>query len=750
MICNASPGLANFARVNRLYNIAQPYMRFFIRQQSNLATGSARLSSHKKLHGLLRQDPVKASEMAETMMSAGLPVRCKTLEIILLCLKNARIRNRKRPYESAELLESSDILFLKPSMLSNPGTGSAVTLLMAARRLRQRRSMRMFKLLINHCIADREIIVASLLYGTLLKDWQAREPAENLVSPETGRYLPHPNTPFPLDVFLKNICLFISSNLAPGKPDTKTRITFKASLQALANLATMLKDQAIAQPDITQLLSLLCRCRRFPDMVWINDSSGDPKQVVAYDYFHDVLSQLINSLPTHPPAMNERKNMLPPIPIDSYSFLLHYALRSRKSEAMAETILDHMIHKRHPPLQPTTIFLNIIVRSGLMLESEVADSALSTLNQNWKLLTPASLPNITIQKEDKYILASRIAHLTFAGQARAVVDLLPIIFPTLTLPKEDQKCSKAHEQDLHESMLLGPVVFTSVLVALKTAGRTDLAEKVWKRAKTAEAMSWDGKLNDQVQPWCLPVLAYTTMIKVYAAEVRKGDFYGEKVDCRTPTSTQKLLPLTPHEHSNESPERIPEVDFLGTGGPSTRSGIGRYFGMEIYRLMKESAKTMRLLVEISKLRDPKKPTTHVVEMKELKIPEPDAPFFNAILDIVSRHPHMPPRKLRRGLRHYRQQYRKSYLKYIRKGVQVKPPQPDLLEVGKDMMAAGFEIPLLYRKFFVGTSGDIGSLDPVETKAEEGSESVYTQESMESEKEGRENHDPDAEHKTLLI
>jgi hypothetical protein len=511
--------------------------------------------------------------------------------------------------------------------------------------------------------------------------------------------------------------------LASGISDADSRLAFKASLQALANLATMLNDQAIAHRGIHLLLLALHKCPRVPNMVWINDNSGNPKQVVAYDYFHDVLHQFIYSLPTHFPALDERKKMLPPIDIYSYNSLLHYALRNRKSTSMAETILDHMINKRHQPLQPTTITLNIIVRSDAMLNSEIADTALSKLNKDWKSLKPASLtnpPSSTDQKEDKYTLASRIAHLTFAGQSHAVVDLLPNIFPTLTLPEEDQKCSKDHEQDLHHSMLLGPVVFTSLLIALKTAGRTDLAEKVWKRARMAEKSSWTVKVDDQLHPWCLPVLAYTIMIKVYAAEVRKGHFNEEEVDCRMPTSTQKPLPLAPHVQIEGW--GIPESDFPETGGPRARSEMGRYLGMQIYRSMKNAAEAMRL--EISKLRDQK----ILVEEKELKIPEPDSPFFNAILDIVGRHPHIPPRKLRRGLRHYTRQGRKSYLDSIRKGIQVRPPDPGLLEVGRDMMAAGFEIPLLFRKFFVGVPGDVGSLNPVETKADRRYE-----ESMDSEK-----------------
>jgi hypothetical protein len=116
--------------------------------------------------------------------------------------------------------------------------------------------------------------------------------------------------------------------------------------------------------------------------------------------------------------------------------------------------------------------------------------------------------------------------------------------------------------------------------------------------------------------------------------------------------------------------------------------MGRYLIMQIYRSMRNSAKTIPL--EISKLRDQK------------------IPILN---NILGRHLHIPPRNLRRVPRHYRWQYRKSY--YIRKGIhcKVKAPNPDLLEVGWDMMDAGFKIPLLFRKFFVEAQVHVGSLDP---------------------------------------
>jgi len=129
--------------------------------------------------------------------------------------------------------------------------------------------------------------------------------------------------------------------------------------------------------------------------------------------------------------------------------------------------------------------------------------------------------------------------------------------------------------------------------------------------------------------------------------------------------------------------------------------------------MRNSAEDIRL--EISNLEYENIPI-HVNE-KELEIPEPDDRFFNAILDIVGHHPNLPPRKVKRGPGHYRRQYRNRYHDYVWSGIQVRPPDPHLLEVGKDMLAAGFEIPLLYQKFFVGAPGNVGFLTQLRPRLE---------------------------------
>ena len=687
---------------------------------------SPRLPSHALLHGLIRLKLTdKASTLAEQMMSAGIPVRCKTLEAIFHSIKqnSGRGVNGRQTYMPTNLLQTSDVLALRPWMLADRGTKFAIDLLMVARRSRQRRSQNMFKLLVGLCIVNGEIIVASLLFGILLRDWQAREG-------HCGPEKEHPKTPFPVYNHLEKICTSVTRTLASDKSDVNSRFAFKVSLQALANLATMLNQQAIAYHNVNPLLTALYKCPRVQDMVWIHDDLGKPKKVIAYSYFHKVLHRFILSLPTHPPAQDERNNMLPPLDIYSYNSLLHYALRYRHSTVLAETILHHMIHERHEPLEPDTTTLNIIARSGTLLrDSEIANLALSKLKGSRhpllspprvsESLTPSplrSLLNIAEQEDDNYTLSARIAHLTATGQPQAVVDLLPILFPTLVPPEhrhlsEDEwdDFTRRHERDLRRSMLFGPVIFTCILNALQKAGRTNLAEKVWERARIAEKMSWTVKIKGQLRPWCLPVLAYTIMIKLYAAEARKAGKVTDRISTmiQKPSSSSRRVRVI-----GWSGDSIRGADFPETGGPLTRSAKGRYFGMLMYRSMRISSQAIRM--KISELRKQGIPVH--ISKRELQIPEPDARFFNAILDIVGRHPHRP-RRVRRGPGHYRRQYRKTYLNYVWRGILAMPPNPDLFEVGRDMMAAGFEIPLLFQKFFVGRPEIGGSLDQVKSRIE---------------------------------
>ena len=738
--------------VNRL--TTSRFLRGTIRQNdghnpttpANKKDVSSRLQSHALLHRLVRRNlPYQASTLAKEMMLSGVPVRCKTLEAIFSCIKEDSDHNFNggRPYIGpTELLDRGEVILLRCTM-SDRGTKIAIDLLMTARLSKQRRSKNMFNILILHCIANGEIIVASLLYEVMMKDWQDRELTGDLV-PKNGNYPNHPKTPFPGYEHLELICNSVMHALASKRSDVDSQFAFRASLQALAILATMLHHQTIAHGRINLLLTALHKCPQVPDLVWVHDHTGYRQRFVAYRYFHGILLHFIHSLPTHPPVQDERKKILPPIDDYSYACLLMYALCHLNSFVVAETILHHMIHERYRPLMPDTLALNVIAQSGVRLHNyEIANVALSKLKGIWGSVIPVhstsltqstlpSLLDIPERKEDICTLSTRIAYLTATGQTQVIVDLLPTVFPTI-FPSENQQFNvhewddfaTRHEQDLYQSTLLGSAVHISLLNSMRVAGRTVLAEKVWKMAKTAEKMSWSVGIKGQLKPWCLPAAAYTAMIKVYAEEVRKAHMNGKLEDHRLSISTQKPVPFCQYIfsrllssrrgfHERINGRSILEGDFPETGSPRTRSTMGRYLGMHIYRLLK----TTRL--QVSRVADKNK-----LVNKEMHPPKPDLRFFTAILDVVGRYPYAPSRKERRVLGLY-SRYRQRSLGNVRRGNQVV--NPNLLEIGKDMVAAGFEIPLPFQKFFVGVPEVFGSLGQSKPRLERDRE-VFTREQV---------------------
>ncbi|KDR74508.1 hypothetical protein GALMADRAFT_250501 [Galerina marginata CBS 339.88] len=678
---------------------------------------SPRLPSHTLLHGLIRQRMLdKASTLAGQMMASGMRVRCKTLDAIFLGLaqmSGAESNGTQAPPLTASVSEGIDILHLRPSMSSDTGTKFALRLLSLARQSRQRRSHNMFKTLMTLCIINGEIIIASLLFGFLLRDWQARE-LKKLDTPSTHE------TPLPVRNRMKEICTLVDQALATDQQDEYSQLEFKSSLQALANLAHLLDQRLIPFNNITPLLCSLYSCPRTLDQVWIPDKDGTPRQVEAYPYFHDVLVRLIHSLPTRNPVHDSDLpsyygHMLPPLDRASYNTLLHYSLRHRHSAPLAEKVLHHMTKLLHEPIEPNSATMNIVERSGNLLRnskitklalSGLQGSNLSSVNSTGK--HSKKLPSLinVARSGDNYALSTRISQLISTGQPQVVVRAIPSLLPGLTplnpgklsnlSPSTVAQLQEQHRQEgLQHAVSLGPVVLTSILNALQKTGRTGLAEKVWLWAKEAEALSWKPDNDGVVKPWCLPVIAYTVMIKVYASEAKKGrSSLQQAASTSGKPSDQKSVVVAGWGRLKDGRKmRHDRAKFR-----KTRSQLGREMGLQMYRSLWPAADTVAK--NISELQSQGRDVR--VARRQLEIPRPDPRFFKAVLDIVGRQPCMTPRRMKRSKAHYSRLVRNTKSKYIWRGVLPRVvPDPALLEVAKDMAAEGVPVPLLYQRLLVG-------------------------------------------------
>jgi len=555
----------------------------------------------------------------------------------------------------------------------------------------------MFKTLMKLCLINGEIIVASLLFGTLLRDWQSQQLDSTAAIVELT---PHPAK---LNYFLTNICSAIDSHLLSNRTDPDSTLSYAASLQSLANLAHLLDKRLFPSDNVAAILCSMYRCPRGKERVWVPDEG----EMEAYSYFHGVMERLIHELPT------EVSRTTLPFDLPTTNTLLHYALRHRRSVPLAEKVIENMT--QHDRLMPNASTMNILAKAEpLLRKSRIKGLCLKVLNQqrDEKVKhSTTSLLAIAARTEDNYTLSTQISRLVASGKPHLVVDALDVILPELFA------CHRPHpisDPDvlLRRAICLGPVVITDILNALQKTGRTGIAEQVWHIAKRAEEMSWNvvrkGDESDRVvvKPWCLPVHAYTIMIKVYAAEAKKARAY-----------------FLAHRQGGSKPLNPKLVRIVGWGrDPGSKSGrkmktdekprhyLGRQLAIKVYRAMadvpEEVERRIRELQERQRYEGQRTKLGHfphvVIAKRHLEVPYPDARFFNAILDVVGRHPHMAPRRPRRR---YARLLRSSLARfaihrhsYSNHRLRCDPALP---QIAADMTRAGFAVPLVYQWLLVG-------------------------------------------------
>jgi len=704
---------------------------------------SPRLSSHALLHGLIRVGlSKKAGNLAQQMIESGIRIRSKTLETVFQAITHPspNTGNITSPLLLKSSLEDSNILTLKHAMTNHHSTKFALRLLYLARRHRQKRTSNMFRTLMTLCVINGEIIIASLLFGIMVRDWQARM-LQSSIKPDPSSPGPILTTQnetgvpvwydrqaaFPSESCLHPMLDAIDQTLSSDATDEGSQLYIRTALQALANIAVLLDEKRIPFQSISPIIRSLSACPRAPDKVWVPDKAGQPERVEAYSYFHDVLGRLTNDLPTRNylhPVPSPKTSMLPAMDRYGYNNLLQYALRHRRSGILAEKILHHMTIERIPPLKPDQATSTILLRNGTLLRRcEIVDKALNLMRDDQDVTRMDTIRR-AVERGDNHTITTTITHLTSTGRPDVVVELLSIIFPGFLRPSDQavrdgefpdpakrkqvkypkplkhavklgpyvssnqavrdgefadpaKRKKVKFPKQLKHAVKLGPYVFTSILNALQKIGRTGLTERVWKLAKDAEQASWkvDSDPDANFTPWCLPIHAYTIMIKLYAAEASRGSVNNNLDD-----EARKA------RHARQGVIGWGQFHPLVPRTSNLRGALGRDQGLAVYHSVQTAAQRI--------------PEDFVIK-HSLQLPKPDAYFFNAILDIVGRHSYMRPRRQRGRQALKKHQVKQAKLDYAHHGALSKVWDLTLLEIGKDMMQAGFAIPLGFQHLFVG-------------------------------------------------
>ncbi|KAF8883428.1 hypothetical protein BD779DRAFT_1539894 [Infundibulicybe gibba] len=512
---------------------------------------SPRLASHALLHGLIRLGLAKkASRLSSVMMASGIQLRSATLEAIIHNLvpthPSPRTQSPTPPFPSAQ-----EVLKLRPPMVQHEGARLALQLVVLARRSRHRRTSGMFGTLICACLINGEIIVASLIFGLIVKDYQLRKslatrlaptnaPSDNPEPTKTMKriqarfnHLQMENL-FPPKSSMYSIVSSIERTLSTDGEGEAYNVSIHSALQALANLALLLDRRQIPFGEIAPLIRALYNCPKTKHEVWIVDPNG-------LQLFPRGFATARRQLPKKTSSSSLR---VPSLDLSSYNSLLHYVLRHRLSPSLADKTLHHMVKERHKPLYPDTVTYNILIRSGTLLRTNgVAGEALQLLYQSQerlpnRLLKPPEAqrhifdpeeeplrslsvsPGLSGLKIDAYTITSHVKYLVSTGSPRAVLAFVRDVLRVLDTGTSGQTDRASRDSQLRLVVTEGPYIFTAILDTLHKSEEWELAERIWGYAKRAERKSWDARPGSNTKPWYLPEHAYTSMLQCYFTEER--------------------------------------------------------------------------------------------------------------------------------------------------------------------------------------------------------------------------------------
>ncbi|KAF8583959.1 hypothetical protein K439DRAFT_1263072, partial [Ramaria rubella] len=349
--------------------------------------------------------------------------------------------------------------------------------------------------------------------------------------------------------------------------------------------------------------------------------------------------------------------------------------------------------------------------------------------QSEQIIVPDFVNTATqpLMRADLYTLSTYITHLVSIGRPDMVADSIFRLLPELhiidhpaTNPSIREWSREERLQRRQECIIravkYGPFVFSTLLNALQKAGRTGLAERVWQLARQAERASWMPHAPPDIIPWCLPIEAYTSIMQCYSSESKKGlaCIQGTRFS-RTLSEfysfTQPGVTRSPQGRSGKifvkgwayffSRMQAREQGFQDAQLP-LRAETARAVGWLLHRTMRKSAISVwQELMEVQPDSLSEFSPTRMARLQGLKFPEPDARFFNVVLDIFGRRPHIQARRIRPSPSWWVRKLRIAQEHYGTSGWLSLANDHALVEVAKEMAQAGHALPLGLRRALVG-------------------------------------------------
>ncbi|KAH9843776.1 uncharacterized protein C8Q71DRAFT_697742 [Rhodofomes roseus] len=311
---------------------------------------------------------------------------------------------------------------------------------------------------------------------------------------------------------------------------------------------------------------------------------------------------------------------------------------------------------------------------------------------------------------DAHTFVSFISYITATGKPGVIVNVLFRMLPELAIVDHptwghtDDSRQRARlslglrKRYLRQAVRHGPRVFSALLNALAKAKATGAAERVWLLAKQAEKASWLPNFVPDVKPWCLPVHAYTSMMRCYAQEARRAITLNRReqavLDKALQADENAWVPLFRGGLPGWA-AFVATMQKLQLSKYSKRRRRLRSVSALLHRCMVSAGLSLyRALLAMAKTQSPR------LAWKG-RFPAPDERFFNEALDLFGRQLSMASRERHTTPRCWRKCLNLAWRDWQRQGVKGQGWTAALQEVMQGIVDAGLPVPPGFRASSVG-------------------------------------------------
>lgn len=496
----------------------------------------SRYLAHVLVHALHRShNPLNAASVTKLCMERGIKIRGHTFDTVFAGIAP--------PCDVTLPVRRSNATNKLPRI---PLLTATLGLLKAARKSGHKQHSWMYDRVINAFLLQGEVLTATLLFITLVKEWNAHRLAKMMdeaqvpeqaseaeVPPPSSRthsqhLTARPYILAPKGIWMEKITAIIEDDMA-----MKTG----QSIAALRCLVNLIEEDYQYLPGRWRLLQIIRSALRAQ---YLDDETCQR--------FHRAMRNLCN-----------RPVPIPGVDLFSYHILLQYSLRDQRSIDMGANVLCALC-KAH---EPSGVTYNILLDGLASLKDSVSVKAIIGLLETRSPYTtgpvplaPKSFPtgsdtqhriieflsSRSVPLPDEYTIVTIMSEAIGRGDPQTASRLLHQLLPELSESDSRPKELPPRRTSLRRAADLSPHFWATAQHAARKTKSMRMSMRIWKLVMRAEKSRYHCNSKVDTAPCIYTVEAYTSQFRLFLSKlVNIQNMIKASVDDKEPICSQKAI-----------------------------------------------------------------------------------------------------------------------------------------------------------------------------------------------------------------